>query len=49
MIVHETMHTMGLGHSTNQFAVMAPYNRGQHEFTAGDRAGLDTLYPKSAC
>ncbi|MDO8306854.1 MAG: matrixin family metalloprotease [Actinomycetota bacterium] len=49
MIVHETMHTMGLGHSTNQFAVMAPYNRGQHAFTAGDLAGLDTLYPKAAC
>jgi hypothetical protein len=47
LIVHETMHALGFGHTTNPNDVMYYSNHGQHALGAGDLAGLHYAYPKT--
>lgn len=49
IIVHEVMHVLGFKHVEDPLSIMVAYNTGQAKFSRGDRAGLRTLYPRSAC
>jgi len=49
LIVHETMHVMGFGHSTDRSDQMYPSHTSQAGFGKGDLAGFRTLYPKATC
>lgn len=49
LIIHETMHTLGFGHTSTKSSVMAPTNYGVHKFNKGDLVGLHTLYPSGGC
>jgi hypothetical protein len=49
LIVHETMHVLGLGHSNDRADLMYPAHSAQTKFGKGDLAGLNVLYPKGAC
>jgi Matrixin/Glucodextranase, domain B len=47
VVLHETGHSLGLGHSDNPSSVMYPYYRQQTVLTSDDIAGLQALYGKS--
>jgi len=47
VVLHETGHALGLGHSDNPSAVMYPYYRLQTGLSADDIAGVQALYGKS--
>jgi hypothetical protein len=47
VVLHETGHALGLGHSDNPGAVMYPYYRLQTGLTPDDIAGIQAIYGKS--
>lgn len=49
LIAHETMHVLGLGHSTDRQDQMYPIHRTQSTMGVGDKAGLRALYPQAMC
>lgn len=49
LIAHETMHVLGLGHSTDRQDQMYPIHRSQNTMGVGDKAGLKVLYPQATC
>ena len=48
LVVHETMHALGMDHVADPAAVMNPY-AGATQFSAGDLDGLRTMYLDNAC
>jgi hypothetical protein len=48
LIVHETMHALGMGHVDDTTAIMNP-TAGATAFSAGDLDGLHTMYPSNPC
>lgn len=49
LLVHELVHVLGLSHTTSRPQLMYHVNTGQRSFAAGDRAGLEALYPRTDC
>jgi hypothetical protein len=49
LLVHEIMHTMGLGHTSAKSQVMYPFLGRQTSFGVGDKAGLNYLYRPQSC
>jgi hypothetical protein len=48
VVLHETGHALGLGHSDNPNSVMYPYYRQQTSLNPDDIAGIQALYGKSS-
>ncbi len=48
LVVHETMHALGMDHVNDPTAVMNPYG-GATAFNAGDLDGLRTMYLNNPC
>lgn len=49
LVIHETLHALGLGHVNERESVMYPVNHGQRSFTKGDREGMEALYRNRPC
>jgi hypothetical protein len=48
LVIHETMHVLGLDHVNDETQVMNPIAHSAR-FGPGDLAGLRALYPKAGC